>query len=63
MLKVFHACLRTVLYLCSRGADINAKDRDLETPLFIAANGGFLETCRALAELGANLETVWIKTC
>jgi ankyrin repeat protein len=55
-----HAALQKqpemVLYLISKGADVNIKDVNLRTPLHLSANAGSIECTRILIEKGADVK-------
>jgi len=46
----------TVLYLLSKGADVNNKDVNLRTPLHLSANTGSMECTKILIEKGADVK-------
>jgi ankyrin repeat protein len=41
--------------LIDKGADVNAKDKDGQTALMLAAGGGYTEIVKALIEKGADV--------
>jgi ankyrin repeat protein len=45
-----------ILYLISKGADVNIKDANLRTPLHLSTNAGSIECTRILIEKGADVK-------
>ena len=49
---------QTVRYLLDKGACVNAKTEDGETPLHLAVKGNFLSICIMLLECGAEVDAM-----
>ena len=51
-------CVDTIKILVNAGANIEARDNNNETPLFVSVNEGNVDAVKALIGLGANVNTI-----
>ncbi|XP_069741995.1 transient receptor potential cation channel subfamily V member 5-like [Narcine bancroftii] len=53
-----HNATRTLLYLCQHGANIQSRDFQLRTPLFLAAEYGHQDSAKILLDYGADIKSL-----